>query len=227
MARIVDTGEWVAARQALLEKEKALTKLREEVAEERRGLPWRLIKKDYEFEDESGRYTLGDLFADQKQLIVVHFMYAPGWEAGCKICSFWADQYDRIRSHIVARDVSLVVVSRALHAEFVAFKQRMGWEFPWYSSSNCEFNADFGVSFPGQETGNYNYRETKVMEEHPGVSVFAKDAQGDVYHTYSVYSRGLDALNSTYQFLDLVPKGRNEQDLPFSMAWVNHRDQYS
>jgi len=148
------------------------------------------------------------------------------WQEGCKSCSFWADRYDAINKHIGARDVAIVCVSRAPLEVFEPFKRRMGWRFRWVSSAHSTFNMDYHVSFPGQTTGTYNYRETNVMEELPGLSVFYKSEDSRIYHTYSAYSRGLDALNATYQMLDLVPKGRDEQDLPFPMAWVKLHDQY-
>lgn len=224
--RVVGEDEWLAARRELLDKEKALTRLRDEVAAERRQLPVRLVGEDYVFTGPHGDRQLADLFGRHSQLIVVHFMYGPGWDEGCKSCSFWADQYDALIPHLAARNVALAVVSRAPLQDFAAFKVRMGWQFDWYSSSGCSFSEDFNVSFPGQDRGVYNYSETNVMEEHPGISVFGRDQEGRVYHTYSLYSRGLDALNATYQLLDLVPDGRNEQALPFSMGWVRHHDRY-
>ncbi|MCZ6502901.1 MAG: DUF899 domain-containing protein [Gammaproteobacteria bacterium] len=222
-----DNEEWIAARQELLVKEKEFSKLGDELTAARQALPWRKIDKEYKFESSQGKFTLNDLFAGKSQLITYHFMYAPGWQDGCKSCSFWADQYDTINLHIGQRDVSLAVISRAPWQDFQAFKERMGWQFRWLSSSENSFNSDFKVSFPDQDTGFYNYREASVMEELPGLSVFFKDEKGDIFHTYSCYARGLDPLNATYQMLDLVPSGRNEGDLPFPMAWVNLHDNYS
>ena len=223
---IVGDDAWLAARESLLAKEKELTRLRDEVTAARQAMPWRRVTTDYRFEGPGGNAGLADLFGSVSQLVVVHFMFGPGWEEGCKICSFWADQYDAIRPHLAARDVNLVVVSRGELERLDAFRRRMGWNFPWYSSAGSSFNEDFGVSFPGKEEGTYNYRETRVMEEQPGVSVFARGEGGEVFHTYSLYSRGLDPLNAAYQFLDLAPRGRDEANLPFSMAWVNHHDAY-
>ncbi|MGE0624877.1 MAG: DUF899 domain-containing protein [Pseudomonadales bacterium] len=226
MHEVVDRAGWLEARRALLAKEKALTRLRDEVASARRELPWERVELDYQFEGPDGSETLGDLFAGKHQLIVYHFMYGPDWEEGCKSCSFWADQYDAVNLHIGARDVALAVVSRAPWQTFQPFKARMGWRFKWVSSAGSSFNEDYGVSFPGRERGIYNYRETDVMEELPGLSVFYRDDDGALYHTYSAYSRGLDALNAVYQMLDLVPKGRDEAALDYPMAWVRHHDRY-
>lgn len=227
--KIAAKNEWLEARQVLLEKEKALTKLRAEVAAHRQNMPWRLVDEDYEFADEAGTKRISELFGDASQLVVYHYMYGPGWQEGCKSCSFWADQYDAMVPHLKARDVALAVVSRAPWQDFQAFKRRMGWQFPWFSSDGTSFNTDFHVSFPGLSEGVYNYRQTGVREEMPGVSIFVKqDNEGatNVYHTYSAYARGLDPLNATYQVLDLVPKGRDEEELAFSMQWVNFHDQY-
>ena len=226
MNSIVNKEQWLEERRVLLGKEKELAHLREEVAEARRGLPWQKVKEGYLFEDNKGIVSLADLFGDKSQLIIVHYMFGPGWEQGCKVCSFWADQYDAMRPHLAARDVSLVAVSRAPWQDINPFKQRMGWQFPWFSSASGSFNSDFQVSFPGQEKGQYNYRETQVMEENPGMSVFTKSDDGEIFHTYSTYSRGLDPMNAAYQMLDLVPKGRDEANLPFPMAWVQFHDEY-
>ena len=221
----VSPDEWTEARRKLLEKEKQLTQLRDEVAQARRDLPWVKIDSDYTFENESGDKSLAELFDGRSQLIVYHFMYGDGWEEGCKHCSFWADQYDTIRMHIGARDVAMAVVSRAPWQDFAAFKKRMGWQFPWYSSSGTSFNLDFHVSFEEPGVGYYNYSETGVGQEMPGLSVFARD-DNHIYHTYSCYSRGLDPLNATYQMLDLVPNGRAESELSYPMEWVRHHDRY-
>ena len=219
--------EWITARQELLAKEKEFSKLRDELTAARQALPWRRIEKEYEFESDQGKFTLNDLFAGKSQLITYHFMYGPGWQEGCQRCSFWADQYDTINLHIGQRDVSLTVISRAPWREFQQFKERMGWQVQCLSSFEKTFNSDFNVSFQDQETGFYNYRETRVGEELPGLSVFYRDDSGDIFHTYSCYARGLDPLNATYQMLDLVPHGRNEGDLPFPMAWVKLHDKYA
>ena len=225
--KIVSEKEWLAARRKLLAKEKEFSKIRDELTSARQALPWQKVKEDYAFESSEGKFALSELFAGKSQLIIYHFMFAPGWQEGCKLCSFWADQYDTINQHIGQRDVSLAVISRAPWQDFQLFKETMGWQFHWLSSAANSFNHDFHVSFPDQKTGVYNYREGNVMEELPGLSVFFKDERGDVFHTYSCYARGLDPLNATYQMLDLVPKGRDEGDLPFPMAWVNHHHKYS
>ena len=226
MNQIVDQAAWLQARQELLEKEKQFTKLRDEVTRARQALPWQEVTEQYLFDAPEGSLSLSDLFEDKSQLITYHFMYGADWQEGCKHCSFWADQYDTINKHIGARDVAIACVSRAPLEVFTTFKERMGWQFRWVSSANTTFNMDYNVSFPGQSTGFYNYRETQVMEEQPGLSVFFKDDDGRIYHTYSAYSRGLDMLNATYHMLDLVPKGRNEGDLEYPMAWVRLHDQY-
>lgn len=224
---VSNDGEWIAARKELLVKEKEFSKLRDGLTAARQALPSRKLETDYEFESSQGKFTLADLFAGKSQLITYHFMYAPGWQDGCKICSFWADQYNTVNLHISERDVSLAVISRAPWQDFQPFKERMGWQFNWLSSAGNSFNSDFKISFPNQKTGLYNYRETEVREEQPGLSVFYQDDNGDIFHTYSCYARGLDPLNATYQMLDLVPNGRNEGDLPFPMAWVNFHNGYA
>jgi predicted dithiol-disulfide oxidoreductase (DUF899 family) len=225
----VSRDEWLAARKALLAKEKEFTQARDRLSEERRGLPWVRVDNNYVFDGPRGKEALADLFAGKRQLIVYHFMYGPDWEAGCKSCSFWADSFDRIIVHLNQRDVSMVAVSKAPLATLEAFKKRMGWSFKWVSSLHNSFNRDYHVSFTPEEqaTASYNYKPGGFgSSEAPGVSVFAKDESGAVFHTYSCYARGLDALNSAYQLLDLVPKGRDEGGLPYPMDWVRHRDRY-
>lgn len=219
-----------AARLRLLAREKELTRRRDELAAERRRLPWVPVDSDYEFDGPDGRVTLPDLFAGQSQLVVYHFMFGPGWEEGCPICSFWADSFDGMPVHLAHRDTSLVAVSRAPFAEIEAYRQRMGWSFPWYSSAPGRFNVDFGVSFTPEQRAagaEYNFRHVdQPRDELPGLSVFALDGGGQVFHTYSAYSRGLDPINSGYQLLDLTPRGRDERDLPWTMAWLRRHDQY-
>ena len=229
---IVSKDEWLAARQALLAKEKAFTKLRDELSAERRALPWVKVEKDYVFEGPRGKVALKDLFGSHSQLIVQHFMFHPDWQAGCKSCSFWADGFDGIVDHVEQRDVSFVAVSRAPYAKLAAFKKRMGWRFKWLSSAGSDFNHDFAVSFTQddvkREAKSYNFGTMRSsMEELPGISVFFKDADGSVYRTYSCYARGLDMMNAAYQLLDLLPKGRDEEGLPFSMSWVRLHDEYA
>ncbi|MGQ0677117.1 MAG: DUF899 domain-containing protein [Rhodospirillales bacterium] len=230
--RIVGRDQWLAARKQLLAKEKEFTKARDRLSQERRALPWVRVDQDYAFDGPEGRETLGQLFAGKSQLAVYHFMFDPGWEAGCKGCSFWADSFERNVVHLAHRDVTLVAISRAPLPKLEAFKQRMGWTFKWVSSAGNDFNYDYHVSFAPEQPANgnaeYNYGpRTGNMPELPGLSVFYKDAKGAVFHTYSCYARGLDMLNAAYQFLDLVPKGRDEADLPYTMAWVRHRDSYA
>jgi predicted dithiol-disulfide oxidoreductase (DUF899 family) len=224
------SDEHRAARLKLLAREKELNRMRDELAAERRRLPWVPIGRDYEFDGPDGRVLFPALFAGRSQLIVYHFMFGPGWEQGCPICSFWADSYNGMPIHLAHRDTSLVAVSRAPFAEIEAYRQRMGWSFPWYSSAPGDFNYDFGVSFtPEQQAAGaeYNFRPVdRPNDEVPGISVFAMDHGGQVFHTYSAYSRGLDPLNSGYQLLDLTPKGRDEQELPWTMAWLRRHDEY-
>ncbi len=229
--KIVSQEEWIKARTDFMKKEKELTHLRERLAEERRQLPWVKIEKNYTFDAPTGPASLSDLFNGRSQLVVYHFMFGADWQEGCKSCSFWADNYDGSIEHLAARDVSLVAVSVGPLAKLQEFKTRMGWHFPWVSSANTDFSKDFHVwASPEQiEKGEtfYNFQKGNHYGEHmPGVSVFTTGEDGQIYHTYSCYARGLDPVNSTYQILDLTPKGRDEKDLPYPMAWVNHHDKY-
>jgi predicted dithiol-disulfide oxidoreductase (DUF899 family) len=227
---VVGHEEWVAQRRQFLLKEKELTHLRDEVARARRALPWERVDKAYAFVGPRGQATLADLFEGRSQLIVYHFMFAPDWEIGCKSCSFWADHFDGIIPHLRQRDVTLAAVSRAPLEKLLGQARRQGWNFPWYSSAGSDFNFDFQVSFSPEMTQagpvQYNYQPlTTSMGELPGISAFVRE--GDrVFHTYSTYSRGLDALNSAYQYLDLTAKGRDEAGMPHPMAWVRHRFAY-
>jgi predicted dithiol-disulfide oxidoreductase (DUF899 family) len=228
---IVSPAEWLEARKALLAKEKEFSRLRDRLAAERRALPWVKIEKRYEFDGPTGRETLAELFGGRSQLVVYHFMLGPGWEQGCPSCSYLADHFDGAVVHLAQRDVTFVVVSRAPFAEIEKFQKRMGWRFKWVSSFNTDFNHDFHVSFTPEERAKgkveYNYAPSEFpSEEAPGLSVFAKDAAGKLFHTYSSYARGLDILLGAYNFLDMVPKGRDEAGLPWSMAWVRHHDRY-
>jgi len=229
--RIVSEAEWLAARKQHLTKEKEFTQLRDQLSAERRKLPWVKIEKPYVFDGPNGKETLADLFGGRSQLIVYHFMFGPEWEEGCKSCSFLADHIDGSVVHLAHRDVTFVVISRAPLAKIDAFKKRMGWCFKWVSSYDNDFNFDYHVSFPNDEVANgkvyYNYGTQEFpSEEAPGVSVFYEDGSGDIFHTYSAYARGLDMLVGAYNYLDLVPKGRDEDDLDFTMAWVRHHDRY-
>jgi predicted dithiol-disulfide oxidoreductase (DUF899 family) len=228
---VVSRAEWLAARKAHLAREKEFTRLRDRLSAERRALPWVRIDKTYVFDGPYGKVTLAELFDGRRQLLVYHFMFGPGWEEGCPSCSFLADHIDGAAVHLVQRDVTLLAVSRAPLARLEAFKQRMGWRFAWVSSYGSDFNFDFHVAFTKAEMANgavdYNFdRREFPSEEAPGVSVFYKDEHGQVFHTYSAYARGLDLLIGAYNYLDLVPKGRDEDALPFTMAWVRHRDRY-
>jgi predicted dithiol-disulfide oxidoreductase (DUF899 family) len=229
--QVVSREEWLAARKRLLSKEKELTRLRDRLSAERRELPWVKVDKPYVFDTPDGKETLADLFDGRSQLIVYHFMLGPGWEQGCPSCSFVSDHIDGANWHLPHRDVTLLAVSRAPLPEIEAFKQRMGWRFKWVSSYGNDFNYDFHVSFtPEQMAGGevyYNYTEREFpSEEAPGLSAFYQNPSGAVFHTYSTYARGLDMLIGAYTYLDLAPKGRDEADLPWTMAWVRHHDRY-
>jgi len=228
--RIVSRDEWLAARKQFLSKEKKLTQLRDRLSVERRALPWVRVDKPYVFEGPQGRETLSELFAGRSQLVIYHFMFGPGWEQGCPSCSWAADNIEANVVHLRARDVTLVVVSRAPLAQIQAFQRRMGWRFPWVSSYGSDFNYDYRVSFTPEETATgkayYNYGPNGFpSEEAPGVSVFSKDASGAVFHTYSTFARGAEPLLGGYYLLDLVPKGRDETG-PWTMSWVRHHDRY-
>ena len=229
--RVVAQEEWLGARKQLLRKEKEFTRFRDQLSAERRDLPWLRVDKEYVFDGPDGKETLADLFDGRSQLMVYHFMFGPGWEQGCPSCSFVSDHIDGANWHLPQRDVTLLAVSRAPLPEIEAFKQRMGWGFKWVSSYGNDFNHDYHVSFtPDEMAGGevyYNYgMEQFPSEEAPGVSVFYKDPSGAIFHTYSAYARGLDMLVGAYNYLDLVPKGRDEADLPWTMAWVRHHDRY-
>ncbi len=229
--RIATPTEWIEARKELLAKEKEFTRLRDELSRRRRELPWMRVDKAYVFEGPDGKETLPQLFAGKSQLIVYHFMFDPSWEAGCKSCSFWADNFNGIVVHLNHRDVTLIAVSKAPFDQLAAYRKRMGWSFKWVSSSENDFNRDYHVSHTPQELARgdayYNYtRQKPYASEAPGISVFFKDATGAVFHTYSCYARGLDMLNGAYHLLDLVPKGRDEASLPFHSAWLRRHDEY-
>lgn len=231
--RIVARDEWLDARRALLAREKRFTQLRDELSAERRELPWEKVEKSYVFDGPAGRESLADLFAGKSQLIVYHFMFAPEWEEGCKSCSFWADNFDRLPVHLKHRDTTMLAISRAPLAKLEAYRKRMGWSFKWVSSAASDFNYDYNVSFAGPRAGrsrtDYNFGASAddaryTGEEFPGISVFYKDATGDIFHTYSCYARGIDMMNNAYHYLDLTPKGRDEGD--GIMAWLRRNDEY-
>lgn len=230
--RIVSHAEWIEARKKFLDQEKEFTRLRDELSRKRRELPWELVEKAYTFEGPRGTETFADLFDGRGQLIVYHFMLGPGWAEGCKSCSYLSDHFDGMTIHLAHRDVTFAVISHAPYAEIAAFQKRMGWKFHWVSSYGTDFNYDYGVSFTREQRTNggaiYNYRPITEIpsEELPGASVFSKDESGKIYHTYSAYARGLDILVGTYNFLDLAPKGRDEEGLKNTMAWVRHHDKY-
>jgi predicted dithiol-disulfide oxidoreductase (DUF899 family) len=228
---VVSRDEWLAERRKLLEREKELMRRNDELAAERRALPWVRVDKRYAFDAPGGQQTLADLFESRSQLIVYHFMFAPDWEEACKSCSFWADNFNAIPIHLNHRDVTLTAVSRAPLAKISAYKKRMGWSFPWVSSYGSDFNFDYHVSFTPEQIAegkayyNYAVRPNDVSDEQ-GISVFCKNERGEVFHTYSCYGRGIDMVNGAYHFLDLVPKGRDEDGFKFPMEWVRRHDQY-
>lgn len=232
--RIVTRDEWIIERTQHLAKEKELTRLRDEVSRNRRELPWVKIDKEYVFEGPNGPESLSDLFEGRSQLIIYHFMFGPDWSEGCASCSFVSDHIDATLVHLAHRDVTFRVVSRAPLERIAAFRKRMGWKFRWVSSLGSVFNFDFQVSFSPDRAADgkvtYNYRTFEagpgMPEEGHGISVFAKDADGNVYHTYSSYARGAELLIGTYNWLDLVPKGRDEDSFPFPMTWMRHHDRY-
>jgi predicted dithiol-disulfide oxidoreductase (DUF899 family) len=228
---VVSRDQWIAERKALLAREKELTRLRDQVARERRALPWVRVEKNYVFDTLEGPRTLADLFEGRRQLLVQHFMFGPGWEQGCKSCSFMADHNDGANMHLAQRDITLVAVSRAPLADIERFRQRMGWKFNWVSSHDNDFNYDFGVSFTPEEMARgevyYNYvMQSFPSEEAPGISVFYKDDAGDIFHTYSTYGRGVEVMMGAYNLMDLTPKGRDEDKLSDTMEWVRHHDRY-
>ena len=249
--KVVSQKEWLVARKKFLVKEKKFSKLRDELSRQRRELPWVRIEKAYVFDGPSprrsggsnkqagsfghaggpmGQVTLADLFGGKSQLIIYHFMFGPGWKEGCPHCSFWADHYDSVNFHIGQRDTAFAVVSRAPLKEIEPFKKRMGWKFKWVSSFDSDFNFDFNVSFtPKQIKGGvlpYNYGKFKMkIDELQGVSAFYRDKNGDIYHTYSSYARGIDLMNTTYNFLDLTAKGRDENP-EATQNWVRYHDRY-
>jgi predicted dithiol-disulfide oxidoreductase (DUF899 family) len=228
---VVSRDEWIAARKQLLVKEKESTRLRDQLSVERRQLPWVKMEENYVFDTVDGRRTLAELFAGRSQLVVYHFMFGPDWQEGCPSCSFVSDHINAALPHLSARDVKVVMVSRAPLAKLQAFRKRMGWSFDWVSSHDTDFNTAFHVSFSKDELArgkvDYNYTMQEFPSaEAPGLSVFFKSPAGEIFHTYSTYGRGLDAIMSTYTILDMVPKGRDEQQLSFPMEWIRYHDSY-
>ncbi|HEY1212803.1 MAG TPA: thioredoxin family protein [Bryobacteraceae bacterium] len=229
---VVSQEAWIQARKALLAKEKEATRQRDELSRQRRELPWVKIQKSYLFDGPNGKESLAELFDGRSQLLVYHFMFGPGWGEGCKSCSFLADHLDGMLVHLAQRDVTLAVVSRAPLPEIQAFKKRMGWGFKWVSSYGNDFNFDYHVSFTKDEMAKgevfYNYEMRQFpSEEAPGASVFYRDKSGDIFHTYSAYARGCDILLGAYNFLDLTPKGRDEDAFAFPMSWIHYHDRYN
>ena len=231
VSKVVSREEWLVARKEHLAKEKEFTRLRDELSQQRRELPRVRVDKDYVFNGPNGKEKLSELFEGRSQLLIYHFMFAPSWEEGCPSCSFFADNYAGIIVHLEHRDVTMVTVSRAPLGQLDAYKRRMGWNFKWVSSFETDFNSDYNVTFTEEELKNggsyYNFgtSEAHSPESH-GISVFYKGDDGSVFHTYSSYARGLDMLIGAYNFLDLLPKGRDESGLDFSMAWVRRHNQY-
>jgi len=225
---VVSHEAWVEARSALLGEEKEFTRRRDELSRHRRELPWEAVEKQYVFDGPDGRESLADLFAGRSQLIVYHFMFEPDVDEGCPSCSFWADNFDPVIVHLNARDTTMVAISRAPYPALAAYRERMGWSFKWLSSENNDFNTDFGVYFgPGlEEEQVYNYGTiVPGRPDREGLSVFFKDDAGTVFHTYSAYARGIDLVNTAYNYLDLVPRGRDEED-DFAQYWVRRHDRY-
>jgi predicted dithiol-disulfide oxidoreductase (DUF899 family) len=229
--KIVSREEWLEARKKLLAREKQLTRERDAVAAERRQLPWVKVEKNYVFDSPSGKKTLADLFNGKSQLIIYHLMFGPDWQEACPSCSFNMDHTDPALVHLAQRDVAFAAVSRAPISKIEHFKKRMGWKFNWVSSHGTDFNYDYYVSFTPEQLAKgkvaYNFDLTQFPgAEAPGFSVFYKDRDGNIFHTYSAYARGSEITMNTYNYLDLVPKGRDEDGLRFSMSWLRHHDRY-
>jgi predicted dithiol-disulfide oxidoreductase (DUF899 family) len=228
--KVVSHEQWLAARKELLRKEKEFTRMRDELSQQRRELPWEKVEKDYVFEGPRGKQSLAELFDGKSQLIIYHFMFGPDWDAGCAHCSFWADNFNPNIVHLKHRDISMIAVSRAPYAKLDAYRKRMGWNFKWVSSHGNDFNFDYHVSFTPEEVAKkealYNYvTQNPGGSEHAGTSVFYKDEHGNLYHTYSTYARGLDLQNTAYNYIDLTPKGRDENGR--NQHWVRRHDEYT
>lgn len=225
--------EWLVARRELLKKEKAHTRMKDEISAARRELPWVKVEKDYVFQTENGTATLADLFGENSQLIVYHFMYGPNWgEEGCVSCSYWADNFEGLTPHLNARDIAFTAISSAPMSKISPYKKRLGWSFNWVSSNENTFNEDFNVGFPEERSNDdpvmYNFKEidSSPMDEMHGTSVFAKDDEGNIYRTYSAYGRGLEITNAAYAYIDMAPKGRQESPEGNPMAWLKRNDSY-
>jgi predicted dithiol-disulfide oxidoreductase (DUF899 family) len=231
MTDVHTKAQWLDARMELLKQEKAHARAGDELAALRRALPRLKVTENYVFSDSDGDVTLADLFEQRSQLIVQHFMFGADWDEGCPSCSFWADGYNPMIVHLNQRDVSFAIVSSAPAAKLAAYQKRMGWSITWVSSAGNSFNVDFEVSPSDKQVAagqmRYNYQQSPIRgSEMHGVSVFERDADDSIYHTYSTYARGLDRMNAAYGYLDICPKGRHEEDLPFGMAWVKRHDEY-
>jgi predicted dithiol-disulfide oxidoreductase (DUF899 family) len=227
---VVTNAGWIEARKRLLAEEKEFTRLRDRLSQHRRDLPWEAVTKDYAFEGAEGTQTLRELFDGRSQLVVYHFMFGPGWKAGCPHCSRWADNFNGVIVHLNQRDVTMIAVSRARYPDLAAYRARMGWTFKWVSSHGTDFNFDYHVSFTPEELARkqafFNYTlQDPGASEREGISVFCRDGEGNVFHTYSTYERGIDMLSTDYHYLDLVPKGRDEGGRgPY---WVRRHDEYA
>jgi predicted dithiol-disulfide oxidoreductase (DUF899 family) len=231
MPQIASRKDWFAARVELLAAEKEFQRQRDTLAAKRRELPWVKVDKDYFFQTSTGDQSLSDLFGDHDQLIIQHFMMGPDWDSGCPSCSFWADGFNGTTAHLAARDAAFVCVSNTSLEKIAAYKTRMNWDFDWVSCMQTDFNTDYFASFTAEQVATkntyYNFRENSFPStEAPAISVFAKDDEGAVFHTYSTYARGLDNMNATYQYLDLLPKGRDEDGFDYPMAWLKRHDEY-
>jgi predicted dithiol-disulfide oxidoreductase (DUF899 family) len=228
---VVSPFDWLTARTELLAKEKEFTKLRDQLSQQRRALPWERVEKDYFFEGPNGQESLADLFAGKSQLIVYHFMFDPDWEAACKSCSFWADNFNGIDIHLKHRDISFLAISRAPFSKLDAYKKRMGWSFRLVSSFGSDFNYDYHASFTPEEIANgnafFNYKWQEPYDgETVGISVFYQKPGGAIFHTYSTFARGVDMVNGAYQYIDLTPKGRDEEPEGNPQSWVRRHDEY-
>ncbi|WP_454853536.1 DUF899 domain-containing protein [Rhizobium binxianense] len=229
--KVVPHEEWLKARLDLLAAEKEFTRQRDALTRRRMAMPWERVEKPYRFEGPDGSLSLAELFDGRSQLVVYHFMLGPDWKEGCKSCSFWADNFNGIPIHLNHRDVTFTAVSRAPLAKIEAYRKRMGWSFPWVSSHGSDFNFDYQVSATPEQLAEgkayYNYAvRPNTDSEQVGISVFHRNEKDEVFHTYSCYQRGVEMVNGAYHFLDLVPKGRDEDGLRFTMEWVRRHDQY-
>jgi predicted dithiol-disulfide oxidoreductase (DUF899 family) len=228
--RVVSRDEWIRERVALLAEEKEFTRRRDALAGKVRDLPWVKVEKQYTFDTPAGKKSLAELFGPHSQLVVYHFMFDPTWSQGCKSCSFVADHYNGVVTHLAHRDISFVTVSKAPIEKLEQFRERMGWSFPWVSGASTDFGRDFGVSFTDQELASaetvYNFNTKPYpIRELPGLSVFVKGSRGEIYHTYSTFARGLEDFLTAYRYIDITPRGRDEEQTG-GMGWLRHHDRY-